>query len=43
MKVNIPVSRNFWKYARIYEQDFQQIADTGDIILFKAPQFACQL
>jgi len=43
MKMNFPVQRNFWKYARICEEDFQKIADTGDIILFKAPEFACQV
>jgi hypothetical protein len=40
LKVNFPLQRNFWKYARLCEEDFQKIADTGDVILFKTPEFA---
>lgn len=43
MKMNIPLQRNFWKYSRICEEDFSKIADTGDIILFKNPEFGSQV
>ena len=28
-------SINFWKYSRIFEFDLREIADTGDVLLFK--------
>lgn len=43
IKMSFPVQKNFWKYARICEEDFQRVADTGDIILFKTAEFASQL
>jgi|LauGreDrversion4_2_1035121.scaffolds.fasta_scaffold123662_1 hypothetical protein len=43
VKSNFSVERNFWKYARLCEEDFSRIADTGDILLFKTAEFASQL
>ena len=42
-KMKFPLQRNFWKYSRLCEEDFQKIADTGDILLFKTPEFGSQL
>jgi Permuted papain-like amidase enzyme, YaeF/YiiX, C92 family len=41
--MNIPLQRNFWKYARLCEEDFQKVADTGDLLLFKTPELGSQL
>lgn len=39
-KANVSMERNFWKYARLCEEDFARVADTGDVLLFKTPEFA---
>eukprot|EP00347_Sterkiella_histriomuscorum_P010769 403374988 len=38
-----PKQGRFWKKARILEQDLRNIADTGDILLFKSTEFASQM
>jgi len=39
----VAIQRNFWRYQRTSEQKFFQMADTGDILLFRGKSFGSKL